>query len=327
MIRKGPLRLAVALALAGTFITSQPAWADKNSADKKADETAAYEAYASYHYLTALKLAKQAAAKGSREAYTLIGEIYARGLGVPQDFTKAVDAYAKASDLGDPNAEFALANLVAAGKGAKQNMQLAADLFEKAAKTGHPGAEYNLALIYLSGDGRKVDWGKAASWMRKAAEQGNMMAEYGLGAFYKYGRGLPKDKAKAAEWIGKAAEAGLADAQVEYGIILFRGEGIPVDKARGADFIRRSADQRNPVAQDRLARLYAYGVVVQKNLVEAEKWRLLAQAAGESDPNLDRMLAKLTPEQKDQARQAARRWATEGFNSAALKGATFRTDK
>ena len=54
----------------------------------------------------------------------------------------------------------------------------------------------------------------------------------------------------------------------------------------------------NPVAQNRLARLYANGVVFPLDLVEAAKWHLIARRAGVSDFSLDIVLTKLTPEQR-----------------------------
>ena len=42
-----------------------------------AAESPAYAAFAQGRYLTALKLAETEAAQGSKEAYTLLGEIYA----------------------------------------------------------------------------------------------------------------------------------------------------------------------------------------------------------------------------------------------------------
>ena len=163
-----------------------------------AAESASYTAYFQGKYLTALKLAEAEAAQGSKEAYTLMGEIYSEGLGVAIDLNKAADAYAKAADLGDPNAQFSLGTMVAEGRGMKKNPRLAADLFEKAAQSGHASAQYNLALVYLSGNGRPVSEEKAAEWMQKAAEQGHANAEYDLGAFYQFGRGVPIDKAKAS---------------------------------------------------------------------------------------------------------------------------------
>ena len=200
-------------------------------------------------YLTALKLAEQEAAQGSKEAYTLMGQIYEEGLGVAQDFGKAADNYAKAADLGDANAQFSLGTLVAEGRGVKKDLRIAADLFERAAQAGNPSAQYNLALIYLNGKGRPQDEAKAAEWMQKSASLGNPQAQYDLSAFYQFGRGVPIDKAKAAEWLGRAADGGLPDAQVEYGIKLFNGEGVPVDQAtrrQAVPPVRRARQSRSP---------------------------------------------------------------------------------
>jgi TPR repeat protein len=243
-------------------------------------ESPSYTAYAQGRYLTALKLAEEEAAQGSKEAFTLMGEIYAEGLGVAQDLNKAADAYAKGADLGDANA----------------------------AQSGNPAAQYNLALIYVQGKGRPVDEAKAAEWMQKAAESGNPQAQYDLGAFYQFGRGVPIDKAKAAEWTGRAADGGLAEAQLEYGVMLFKGQGVAVDEARAAKLIRLAAEQGNAVAQNRLARLYANGVVVKADPVQAAKWHLLARTAGVSDFSLDIVLSKLGKEERAEAEKAAEEW-------------------
>jgi TPR repeat protein len=90
--------------------------------------------------------------------------------------------------------------------------------------------------------------------------------------------------------------------------MLYKGEGVVPDEARAAKFFRLSADQGNPVAQNRLARLYANGAVVGSDPVQAAKWHLLARAAGVSDFSLDLLLAKLTPEQRAAAEEAAEEW-------------------
>ncbi len=102
----------------------------------RATESPSFTAYFQGRYLTALKLAEQEAAQGSKEAYTLMGEIYEEGLGVAQDFGKAADNYAKAADLGDQNAQFSLGTLVAEGRGVKKDLRIAADLFERVGTSG-----------------------------------------------------------------------------------------------------------------------------------------------------------------------------------------------
>ena len=130
----------LAIALADALVPAQAGAAENPS----------YAAYAQGRYLTALKLAEQEAAQGSKEAFTLMGEIYSGGLGVAQDYGKAADAYAKASDLGDANAQLSLGLMVAEGIGVKKDLRLAAGLFEKAAENGNPAAQYNLALVFLA---------------------------------------------------------------------------------------------------------------------------------------------------------------------------------
>ena len=174
----------------------------------QAAESPAYTAFAQGQYLTAIKLAEGEAEKGSKEAYTLLGEIYEGGLGVAQDLTKAADFYAKGADLGDPNAQFSLGTLAAAGPRGQKGPQACRRLVREGRGSGNASAQYNLALIYLDGKGRPADEQKAVEWMQKAAERGLPVAEYDLGGFYQFGRGVSGDKAKAAEWTGEPPRRG-----------------------------------------------------------------------------------------------------------------------
>src|SRR6478672_7170655 len=117
-------------------------------------ESPSYTAYSQGQYMTARKLAETEAAQGSKEAYTLLGEIYAEGLGVAQDDKKAADAYRKGADLGDANAQFSLGTFALEGRGVKKDATAAADLFEKAAKSVYAWPQYTLPLFYLDGKGR-----------------------------------------------------------------------------------------------------------------------------------------------------------------------------
>ena len=241
----------------------------------RAAESPSYTAYFQGRYLTALKLAEQEAAQGSKEAFTLMGEIYEEGLGVPQDFGKAADNYAKAADLGDANAQFSLGALGGRGPRGEERPPHR----RRSVRAGSPGRQCVRAIqprAHLFERQRPAS-GRGQSRGMDAeigAAVGNAQAEYDLSAFYQFGRGVPIDKAKAAEWIGRAADDGLPDAEVEYGVMLFNGEGVPADQARAAKLFRHAAEQGNPIAQNRLARLYANGVVVKADPVQAAKWHL-----------------------------------------------------
>ena len=62
-----------------------------------------YGAYQRGLYKTAFDLAtRRAQEKGDPKAMTMLGELYANGLGVKRDYVKAADWYKRAADAGDP---------------------------------------------------------------------------------------------------------------------------------------------------------------------------------------------------------------------------------
>jgi TPR repeat protein len=179
----------------------------------------AYEAFESGHYLTAIKEAGKAAAKGDPAAHTLLGEIYSKGYGVPRDRKKAAQWYEKGAKLGDANAQLAFGLALSEGLGINQDKERAADMFEKAAAAGLPAAQYNLALILIDGRFRPLDVAGAAKWLEKAAAQGHAQAQYDLAGMYARGTGVPLDDARAAELLESAARLGHSSAQVEFAMV------------------------------------------------------------------------------------------------------------
>ncbi|HLF21519.1 MAG TPA: tetratricopeptide repeat protein, partial [Aestuariivirga sp.] len=89
------------------------------------------------------------------------------------------------------------------------------------------------------------------------------------------------------------------------GVLVFRGEGVEKDEKIGAEWMLVAARRGNPVAQNRVARLYAFGRGVAADPVEALKWNLLAAKGGRPDAELDTLLAKLTAGQKAEAEARA----------------------
>lgn len=272
----------------------------------------AYDAFEEGKYITALKLAEKAAKKGEGNAYTLLGRIYAGGLGVPKDFKTAAKWYDLGAKKDELHSLIALGSQYATGNGVKKNKLIAANLFERAAKKGEPQAQYNLALIYAKGEGRKQDLFAAADWLKKAAANNLTVAQYDLGTLYSIGRGVKKDPILAAIWTGRAAKQGHSAAELDYAIMLFKGRGIKKDKQLAFDYFKSSASKGNPIAQNRLARLYAYGIATDPNPVEAAKWHILARNAGITDMKMDLFIAKLPKDMK--AKAQAELDAQEGTN-------------
>ena len=142
-----------------------------------------------------------------------------------------------------------------------------------------------------------------------AAQAGNPEAQYALATLYKDGRGVPPDVQQATRLMGEAAKADFLDAEVEYAIALFNGTGTSKDEARAAALFRKAAMQGSPIAQNRLARIYAFGRgVPAPDPVQAIKWHLIAKAGGNGDLYLDDYMQKQIPENRAAGEQAAKPW-------------------
>lgn len=268
-------------------------------------DDAAYIAFDQGQYLTALRLATAAAKKGEPSANTLIGRIHAEGLGVPKNPALAAKWYARGAQLGDLEAIFAYGVLLATGSGVEKNLDKAAYLFESAAKRGHLEACYNLAQMFLSGKGKPENPMRAAVLLEYAAQNGILAAQYDLATLYQKGYGVEPNAYKAAYWMRQAAARGLPAARYDYAVMLLRGRGLNEDMPKTIDYLKSAAGYGLPGAQNRLANIYAFGVQVKKDLVEAAKWRLLARDGNVKDDKLDQMIAKLPAAARAKAISAA----------------------
>jgi len=130
----------------------------------------AYGAFQRGFYITAFNEATKRAELNDPSAMTLLGELYAQGLGVGRDDAKAAQWYKVAAAKGDRDALFALAMFAYEGRGGARNLEEAARLLDAAAKLGHPGAAYDLGLFYLQGQQVPQDFKRAGELFSVAAE-------------------------------------------------------------------------------------------------------------------------------------------------------------
>jgi len=72
--------------------------------------------------------------------------------------------------------------------------------------------------------------------------------------------------------------------------------------------LRKAAKQNSPIAQNRLARVLVSGQGAPMDKIEGLKWHLVAKTAGRGDPMLDEALVDLSPEDRNKAEAAARKW-------------------
>ncbi len=71
-----------------------------------------------------------------------------------------------------------------------------------------------------------------------------------------------------------------------------------------------AAYKGNPIAQNRLARLYAYGIATKPNIIEAAKWHLIAKRRGIADIKLDQFVHRLRPTEKFKVFKEVDDWET-----------------
>mgnify|MGYP003477949764 FL=1 len=77
--------------------------------------------------------------------------------------------------------------------------------------------------------------------------------------------------------------------------------------------MRKAARQNSPIAQNRLARVLVSGLGgAPVDKVEGLKWHIVAKTAGKGDPELDEVLANLSPEERTRAQEAAKKWIGTG---------------
>src|SRR6476619_1596307 len=160
LVALGMLAVAAAVTPAAAQVTKNapapPPWPQQTPSTPGAVDPStidtAYGAFQRGHYLTALNEATKRAQQTDPAALTLLGEIYAQGLGVGRDDAKAAQWYKLAADKGDRDAMFALAMFNFQGRGGARDPAEAARLLESAARLVHAAAAYNLGLLCVQGE-------------------------------------------------------------------------------------------------------------------------------------------------------------------------------
>ncbi|MDL2207258.1 sel1 repeat family protein [Desulfovibrio sp. OttesenSCG-928-M16] len=198
------------------------------------------------------------AEKGQPQAMLTVGTLYEQGIGVPRNFTKALEWYTKAANAGDRDAWMSLGVCYEIGIGTTADPDKALAAYTRSASLGFHPAQYKLADMYLKGRGVARDESKGFDYLNKAAEGRESAAMFDMGVVL--GDGLFGRKAepeKARQWFTKAAEAGHAQSILSLADMLKNGQG----------------GKANPE--------------------EALRWYLIGQKGGMSGEPLDAVIAEL----------------------------------
>ena len=119
---------------------------------------------------------------------------------------KSLETLARQGDLAS---QIELANVYRKGIGITQDYKRAVQWFTLAAEQGDAVSQYNLGIMYSFGLGVVPDYKPAVKWYTMAAEQGNPLAQYNLGRLYYLGKGVPENLVYSYMWANQASSNGF----------------------------------------------------------------------------------------------------------------------
>ena len=123
-------------------------WAAGVAAQSRGAELSyAIKAYKNNDFHTATRIFKKHAMLGNAESQRYLGQMYDRGLGLPQDYKKAVTWYRKAAIQKDPAAQYLLGVKFANGHGISENNKSAYMWFALAFDNGYQLAASPLKVL------------------------------------------------------------------------------------------------------------------------------------------------------------------------------------
>jgi TPR repeat protein len=124
------------------------------------------------------------------------------------DYATAMREWSPLANLGLAAAQFHLGQLYANGEGVPQDYVQARQWYEKAALQGDSSAQMHLGVLYENGNGVPKDYQLALFWYRLSVNHGNAMTPTRLGRMYEHGNGVTKDVVQAQKWYILGAARG-----------------------------------------------------------------------------------------------------------------------
>jgi TPR repeat protein len=249
-------------------------------------------------YVTALRLLGTLADQDNTYAERLLGIMYIKGRGVPQDYALGMRWMRIAADKGLADAQNEVGILYQRGWGVGRNEAEAVKWFRLAADQGLVIAQNNLADTFALGLGVPQDFGEAFRWYHLAADQSSSYAENVIGIAYERGLYVAQDYAEAFRWYRRAANK----------------------------IYERPGDTWIHSPQYNIGAMYASGRGTAQDYVRALMWFTLAAAFGDTKPpgplgvklvdtsnytaleQRDRLMALMTRAQITEAERLALEW-------------------
>jgi Protein kinase domain/Sel1 repeat len=170
-----------------------------------------------------------------------------------------------------PSSRFAAA--ASAPTAATRDPATSLDAYRKAAEHGDAEAQFRLGLMYLRGQGVQADKSVGFDWVHKAAAQGHAAAQNRLGNAYEDGAiGVHPNLVSASDWYARAAAQGNGFAQASLGKMYLQGRGVFKDADKARALLTQSCEGGNGYGCYHLATMYEEGNGVAKDAAQATRW-------------------------------------------------------
>jgi TPR repeat protein len=184
------------------------------------------------HYATALRAWMPLANKGIAQAQNNMGHMAEEGLGMVQDYGRAMQWYKSAANQGLKEAQHNVGLLYYQGYGVAKNNREALSWFKLAAAQKLADAEYMVGLLHHNGEGVGLDYQQAKVWFLRSARQNYGPAQLMYAFMLQAGEGQDSEPFKAYVWAKVAAANGQAEeAQAIYDLSVLQLEDDDVPKA------------------------------------------------------------------------------------------------
>ena len=164
------------------------------------------------------------------------------------DPKKAVEFLIESASLGNTVAKYRLGKMYLTGKEIPKDTAQAQKWLEDSVSDGNEYAEYLLGKTLLKGEDFAFDGVKAEELLRRAIDKGNKYAAYTLGKALLDGEKLKKNTADAVVFLKQSAEKGMLPAEYVYGKLLYQGELVEKDAEKALEYLERAAGKGNPRA-------------------------------------------------------------------------------
>lgn len=248
---------------------------------------------------------------GFKKASLQLSKHYELGLGVDQDIGKAIYYYEIASRAGYESALLKYAHILLKGRyGITPDPDRAYAMIEQAiftlkrkARIGSSTAAKQLGRLYNKGQLVPFNLGEAHMWFLRAAELGNRGGMHDLAHVMLANKKPPTHYEEALTWLRKAAAMGHGGAMTSLGRFHLK-EAYGLEKSLAVHWFEKGVTAGHGGAMQELAKLYAAGILVDKDQDEAIRLAQMGSNIGHSgSKRLLKKLLKASEKSKDKSKK------------------------